>query len=116
MDEKRNKEKEGQSFIEESCILSPVSWKIVQALKESESGMHIRQLAESIGEDKREVAFHSITLQRHDFITGEYGVIEHIRNHSSAKGKIGNVFKLTEKGVIAHDAIKSVLPELLRCH
>ena len=114
MDEKRDKEKGGHIFIEESCILSPVSWKIVQALKESESGMHVRQLAESIGEDKREVAFHSITLQRHDFITGEYGVIEPIRSHSPAKGKIGNVFQLTEKGVIAHNAIKSVLPELIK--
>lgn len=114
MDEKRDKEKGGHIFIEESCILSPVSWKIVQALKKSESGMHIRQLAKSIGEDKKEVAFHSITLQQYDFINSKYGIIEPIRNHSPAKGKIGNVFKLTEKGVIAHDAIKCVLPELIK--
>jgi len=112
MEEKRDKEKKGRDFIEDSCILNPVSWKIVQTLKESGSGMHIRQLAESIGEDKKDVALHSLALQRHDFITGEYGITELLKEHSPAKGKIGNVFKLTEKGVIAHEAIKEILPTL----
>lgn len=112
MDEKGDKEKGGRDFIEDSCILNPVSWKIVQTLKQSESGMPIRQLAEIIGEDRKIVAYHSLTLQRHDFVTSEYGVIEPIRSHSPVKGKIGDIFKLTEKGVIAHEAIKEVLPAL----
>ena len=111
-DEERGKEK---AAIKDSYILfNPVRWQIVQKLKESPAGMNISQIAESIDGDKKEITFHSLTLQQYDFISSEYGIIEPLKEHSPAKGKIGNIFKLTDKGIIAHEAIKETLPELIK--
>jgi len=116
MGEKKDEEKGKEEAAIKDCyiLFNPVRWRIVRKLRESPNGMHMSQLAESINGDKKEITFHSLTLQQYDFISSEYGIIEPLKEHSPAKGKIGNIFKLTNKGIIAHEAIKETLPELIK--
>ena len=116
MGEKKDEERDEEKAAIKDCyiLFNPIRWQIVQKLKESQDGMYITQLVKSIGGDKKEITFHSLTLQQYDFISSEYGIIEPLKEHSPAKGKIGNIFQLTDKGAIAHEAIKEILPELVK--
>jgi len=78
--------------------LQPTRRKILVALLKSPSPMYIEQIADNIGEDRKNVAFHMLTLQEYGFVEGEYGVIEPPVKKSAAIGKAGKFFKLTDEG------------------
>jgi len=78
--------------------LQPTRKKILVALWKSPAPMYIEQIAKKIGEDRKNVAFHLLTLQEHGFVEGEYGVIEPPAERSAAIGKAGKFFRLTDEG------------------
>lgn len=79
--------------------LQPTRRKIVETLSKSTKSMYIEQIAESTKEDRKNIAFHLMTLQNHGLVGGKLGVIES-PNHGSdvIAGRAGKFYSLTKKG------------------
>jgi len=90
--------------------LQPTRRKIIKKLK-AEKPMYIEQIADSIGEDRKNVAFHLMTLQDLGLVIGEFGLIEAVQERSAAKGKAGKFFKLTGKGNLVADILEKLFKE-----
>jgi len=73
-------------------VLQPTRRKIVEALKNG--SMYIGQVAEAIGEDRKNVGFHLLVLEEKGIVRGEPGVIKEARS----KGRLGKFYSLTKKG------------------
>ena len=55
---------------EARILLHPMRYRIAELL--AEKPMHIRELIEALGEDRRLVSYHLLTLEEHGFISSEF--------------------------------------------
>jgi predicted ArsR family transcriptional regulator len=90
-------------------LMQPTRLKIVQALKSAEAPLYIEELAKQIGGDRKNIAFHLLTLAEHGFVDSEYRVIE-VPKENPGHGKAGKYFWLTKKV----DEVVAKLPQLLK--
>jgi predicted transcriptional regulator len=71
-----------------------VRWKILECLRGSEERLCVTEIAEKIGEDRRNVADHLTVLESYGFVESEYGVIEKTGPHL---GRLGKFYRPTRK-------------------
>jgi predicted transcriptional regulator len=90
-------------------LMQPTRWKIIQALKAAKTPLYIEELAKQVGEDRKNIAFHLLTLAEYGFVDSEYRVIE-VPKENPGHGKAGKYFWLTKKV----DEIISKVPDLLK--
>jgi predicted ArsR family transcriptional regulator len=84
----------GENIIKDGIIMMhPIRWSILNTLKLSDSEMYIDEIATTIGQERRLVAFHLSLLEERGFLASEFKTIQ--EPHS--KGKAGRFFKLTDK-------------------
>jgi predicted ArsR family transcriptional regulator len=80
--------------IKESTIcLHPIRWKILNTLATTDAPMYIDAIATEIGEERRLVSFHLVTLQEHGYLESEFKIVQ----DPHSKGKAGRFFKITPK-------------------
>jgi predicted transcriptional regulator len=75
-------------------LFQPVRWKIITCLLASERPLYAAEIAEKIGEDRRNVADHLSILEGYGFVKSELREIEKPGSHL---GKIGKYYAPTEK-------------------
>jgi predicted transcriptional regulator len=90
-------------------LMQPTRWKIIQALKNAKAPLYIEELAKQVGEDRKNIAFHLLTLAEYGFVDSEYRVIE-VPKENPGHGKAGKYFWLTKKV----DAVVAKVPDLLK--
>lgn len=77
--------------------VDPASWK----------GLYINKIADMIKADRRLVSFHLMTLLEHGFVSGTWGMIT--APTSTAKGKAGKFYRITEKGNKIFNSLTSLI-------
>ncbi len=79
-------------------LMQPTRRKIIRALKTARKPLYIKEIADQIEENERNVSFHLSTLAEYGFVDGEYREIEAPTHHSAAvKGKAAKFYRLTKK-------------------
>ncbi len=79
-------------FVEDAhVLLHPIRFRIVELL--SEKPMHINVISKAMGEERRLVSYHLLTLEENGFVTSEYKISE----EPTSKGKALKVYRLTGK-------------------
>ncbi len=89
-----------EKLIESAHVLfHPIRYRIVKVLKERP--MHINEISDRIGKDRRLVSHHLLTLEEHGFLASRYYVSQMPRS----KGKAIRIYWNTEK-------VREVMEEL----
>ena len=57
-----------------SILLFPTRYEIYRKLKEAGEPLYASEIAEKIGVDRKLISFHLSSLERHGFVTSEFGV------------------------------------------
>jgi len=78
-------------------LLHPIRYRIVELLVEKP--MHINLISKAMGEERRLVSYHLLTLEEHGFVNSKYEISE----SPKSKGKAIRKYWVTDKvdGVIA---------------
>lgn len=85
-------EKVEDSFVEDAhVLLHPIRFRIVELL--IEKPMHINVISKAMGEERRLVSYHLLTLEEHGFVKSEYKISE----EPKSKGKALKVYWVTGK-------------------
>lgn len=104
---------------EAHILLHPLRYRIAELL--AEKPMHIRELIEALGEDRRLVSYHLLTLEEHGFVSSKFNFpYEPIANRKSGKkygvtgkGRISYQFLiLEEEGLLGDNCTVSHLQRL----
>jgi DNA-binding transcriptional ArsR family regulator len=85
-------------LVEEAhVLLHPIRFRIVELL--AEKPMHINAISNTLGEDRRLVSYHLLTLEEYGFVDSKYEISE----ESKSKGKALKIYWVTDKveGVIS---------------
>lgn len=82
-------------------LLHPIRCRIVELL--AEKPMHISEISKALGEERRLVSYHLLTLEEHGFLSSSYEISE----QQKSKGKAIRRYSVTGK-------VKEVLLELKR--
>ncbi|MHC1636055.1 MAG: ArsR/SmtB family transcription factor [Candidatus Methanospirareceae archaeon] len=80
-------------------LLHPIRYKIIELL--NKKPMHINEISNALGEERRLVSYHLLTLEEYGFLKSNYEISEYPRS----KGKALKKYRLTEK-------VEEVLSEL----
>jgi DNA-binding transcriptional ArsR family regulator len=108
---------------EAHILLHPLRYRIAELLAERPLNLH--ELIETLGEDRRLVSYHLLTLEEHGFVSGKFGLDRFERD---ASGKTGATYGVTEKGRISYqllvlevegiigDTTGCLLPSVLKGH
>ncbi len=72
-------------------LLHPIRYRIVELL--AEKPMHINRISNALGEERRLVSYHLLTLEEHGFLNSNYEISE----LPKLKGKAIRKYKVTEK-------------------
>ncbi len=80
-------------------LLHPIRFKIVELLTDKQ--LHINEISNLLGVDRRLVSYHLLTLEEHGFLSSRYEISQRPRS----KGKAIKKYRTTEK-------VESVLTEL----
>lgn len=78
-------------------LLHPVRFRIVELLMGK--SMHINEISKAMGEERRLVSYHLLTLEEHGFVESRYEISE----EPKSKGKAIRKYWMTDKveGVIS---------------
>ncbi|MBC8522017.1 MAG: winged helix-turn-helix transcriptional regulator [Methanomicrobia archaeon] len=82
---------EDELLKEVRVLLHPIRYRIVELL--AEKPMHINGISNKLGEDRRLVSYHLLTLEEHGFLSSNYEISE----LSKSKGKAIRKYEVTEK-------------------
>jgi DNA-binding transcriptional ArsR family regulator len=85
-------------LVEEAhVLLHPIRFRIVELL--AEKPMHINAISNTLGEDRRLVSYHLLTLEEYGFVDSKYEISE----EPKSKGKALKRYWVTDKveGVIS---------------
>jgi DNA-binding transcriptional ArsR family regulator len=80
-------------------LLHPVRFRIVELLMEKP--MHINEISKAMGEERRLVSYHLLTLEEHRFVESRYEISE----QPKSKGKAIRKYWVTDK-------VEAVISEL----
>ncbi len=80
-------------------LLHPVRFRIVELLMEK--SMHINEISKAMGEERRLVSYHLLTLEEHGFVESRYEISE----QPKSKGKAIRKYWVTDK-------VEAVISEL----
>jgi DNA-binding transcriptional ArsR family regulator len=72
-------------------LLHPVRFRIVELLMEKP--MHINEISKAMGEERRLVSYHLLTLEEHGFVDSRYEISE----QPKSKGKAIRKYWVTDK-------------------
>jgi DNA-binding transcriptional ArsR family regulator len=72
-------------------LLHPIRYRIVELL--AEKPMHINEMSNTLGKERRLVSYHLLTLEEHGFLSSNYEISE----QPKSKGKALRKYKVTEK-------------------
>jgi len=72
-------------------LLHPVRYRIVELL--AEKPMHISGISKALGEERRLVSYHLLTLEEHGFLRSNYEISE----QPKSKGKALRKYEVREK-------------------
>jgi len=73
------------------ALLHPIRFRIVELLVEKP--MHINEMSKVLGEERRLVSYHLLTLEEYGFLSSNYEISE----LPKAKGKALRKYRVTEK-------------------
>ncbi len=80
-------------------LLHPIRFRIVELL--AENPMHINGISKAMGEERRLVSYHLLTLEEYGFVGSKYEISE----QPKSKGKAIRKYWVTDK-------VKTVISEL----
>jgi len=72
-------------------LLHPVRYRIVELL--AEKPLHINGISKALGEERRLVSYHLLTLEEHGFLSSNYEISE----QPKSKGKAIRKYEVREK-------------------
>ena len=82
-------------------LLHPIRYRIVQLL--AEKPMHINEISKAMGEERRLVSYHLLTLEEYGFVSSKYEISENPKSKGKAIrkywviGKVGEVISELKK-------------------
>ena len=89
-------------LVEEAhVLLNPIGFRIVELL--AEKPMYISEIAKVMGEERRLVSYHLLTLEEYGFVSSKYEISEHPKSRGKAirkywvNGKVENVISELKK-------------------
>ena len=89
-------------LVEEAhVLLHPIRFRIVELL--AEKPMYINEIAKAMGEERRLVSSHLLTLEEYGFVSSKYEILEHPKSRGKAvrkywvNGKIEDVISELKK-------------------
>jgi DNA-binding transcriptional ArsR family regulator len=83
-------------------LLHPVRFRIVELLMEKP--MHINEISKAMGEERRLVSYHLLTLEEHGFVDSRYEISE----QPKSKGKAIRKYWVTDKVEEVISALKKI--------
>ncbi len=92
---------EDELLREVHVLLHPIRFRIVELLDDEQ--LHIKEISDMLGEDRRLVSYHLLTLEEHGFLDSRYEISE----RPKSKGKAMRKYHTTSK-------VREVLSELKR--
>lgn len=84
-------------------LLHPIRYRIVQLL--TEKSMHINEISKAMGEERRLVSYHLLTLEEHGFVSSKYEISENPKSKGKAirrywvNGKVDDVISELKKNL-----------------
>jgi len=70
-------------LVEEAhVLLHPIRFRIVELL--AEKPMHINEIAKAMGEERRFVSYHLLSLEEYGFVSSKYEISEHPKSRGKA--------------------------------
>ena len=82
----------GDDLLREAhVLLHPIRFRVVELL--TEKPMHINEISKALGEERRLVSYHLLTLEEHGFLSSKYEISE----QPKSKGKAIRKYEVTEK-------------------
>ncbi|MGB2841575.1 MAG: winged helix-turn-helix domain-containing protein [Halobacteriota archaeon] len=84
-------------------LLHPVRYRIVELL--AEKPLHINGISKALGEERRLVSYHLLTLEEHGFLSSNYEISEQPKSKGKAirkyevRGKVEEVISEFKKGL-----------------
>ena len=82
-------------------LMHPIRYRIVELL--AERPMHINEIAKEMGEERRLVSYHLLTLEQYGFVSSKYEISEHPKSRGKAirkywvNGKVEDVISELKK-------------------
>jgi len=82
-------------------LLHPIRYRIVELL--AEKPMHINEISKAMGEERRLVSYHLLTLEQYGFVSSKYEISEHPKSRGKAirkywvNGKVEDVISELKK-------------------
>ena len=91
-------------LVEEAhVLLHPIRFRIVELL--NEKPMHINGLSKALGEERRLVSYHLLTLEEYGFVNSKYEISE----EPKSKGKAIRKYWVTNK---VEDVVSKIKKEI----
>jgi predicted transcriptional regulator len=70
-------------LVEEAhVLLHPIRFRIVELL--AEKPMHISEISKVLGDDRRLVSYHLLTLEEYGFVSSKYEISDHPKSRGKA--------------------------------
>jgi len=73
------------------ALLHPIRFRIVELI--AEKPMYINEISKALGEERRLVSYHLLTLEEYGFLSSKYEISE----DANSKGKAIRKYSMTEK-------------------
>ncbi|MCW3133338.1 MAG: helix-turn-helix domain-containing protein [Methanophagales archaeon] len=73
------------------ALLHPIRFRIVELI--AEKPMYINEISKALGEERRLVSYHLLTLEEYGFLSSKYEISE----DAKSKGKAIRNYSMTEK-------------------
>jgi DNA-binding transcriptional ArsR family regulator len=89
--------RENNLLTEAHILLHPLRYRIAALL--AERPLNLQELIDTLGEDRRLISYHLLTLEEHGFVSGKFGLDRSDRMESK---KAGVAYGVTEKGRISY--------------
>jgi predicted transcriptional regulator len=75
-------ETEDRLVAEAHVLLHPIRFRIVELL--AEKPMHISEISKVLGDDRRLVSYHLLTLEEYGFVSSKYEISDHPKSRGKA--------------------------------
>lgn len=85
-------------------VSHPIRFRLLEKIGEKRKA-HINALAQALGEERRLVSYHLLTLEEFGVVASRYVISE----EQKSRGKALREYWLTEAGLAAYDAIKQAV-------
>jgi DNA-binding transcriptional ArsR family regulator len=79
---------------EAHVLLHPIRFRIVQLL--AEKSMHINEISKAMGEERRIVSYHLLTLEEYGFVNSKYEISDNPKSKGRALRKYWVTGKVEE--------------------